>query len=173
MSSYIEIKKELQRVVQPHRAFSKFCKTGQGQYAEHDQFLGVPVPDIRKLALKYKDLPIQEIQILIDSRHNEERQLALFILTRRYEKGSEQDRDFFHQYYLKNIKQINNWNLVDSSAHLIIGAHVMQQENSDILFTLARSPVLWERRIAMVATWWFIRKGSLDLSLMIAEVLLR
>ncbi len=172
MSSYTQIKVELQSTIQSHKTFDKFCKTGPGDYAEHDKFLGIRTSDIRKLALKYKNIPLQEVQLLIDSPFNEERLLALLILVRRYEKGTIQDKDLVYQYYLRNLKQVNNWNLVDSSAHMIIGAYSIRQNNTDILFTLARSSIMWERRIAMVATWWFIRKGNTAVPLTIAEILL-
>ena len=151
---------------------TRFFKTNPGEYAEHDQFIGVKVPILRTIARQYQYLTYDEIIHLLQSPMNEERLLALFIMVHQYQKGSEIIKQEIFELYLKTIKQINNWNLVDASAHLIIGAHVYEKPN-DLLITLAQSPILWERRIAIVATWHAIRKNDPTLTIAIARILLR
>lgn len=150
-----------------------FFKTGAGDYAEHDRFMGVKVPVLRKIAKEFSSLSRVEIKHLLESKYNEERLLALFMLSDQYKKGKGAEKEDLYQLYMSNLKHVNNWNLVDSSAHLILGAHVFDgNASSDILISLAKSDSLWDRRIAMVATWWFIRKGSLDLTPIISTLLL-
>lgn len=149
----------------------KFYKTGIGQYAEHDKFIGVCVPALRKLAIQFKDLLLPSLKELLSSPFNEERLLALLILVGQYERGDADTKLAIYLFYLENISNINNWNLVDASAHLIIGAYLYNKDKSPLV-TLARSEVMWERRIAIVATWYFIRKHSLECTLQLAEILL-
>jgi len=150
-----------------------FFKTGPGDYAEHDRFLGVPVPVVRKIAKQYAHISLQEITVLLASRNNEERLLALFILNLQYKKANDQERHAIYSFYMNNLKQVNNWNLVDSSAHEIIGAHLFNY-NSDknILIKLAQSTNLWERRIAIIATLYFIRTLDFSWTITLAEILL-
>lgn len=155
----------------PSLITAKFYKTGPGDYAEHDQFIGVAVPDLRKIAKTYSALSLEDIQTLIESPINEERLLALFILVNRYRNGNEQARETIYQFYLNHLQHINNWNLVDASAHLIIGAHLLHA-NKAILLKLARSKIMWERRIAIVSTWYFIRHHAFEHTLKIADILL-
>ena len=149
----------------PTERLAVFFKTKEGQYGEHDRFMGVTVPTLRKIAKTYYDL-----SRLITSEFNEERFLALVILINQYQKASDNDKKFFYEFYIDNIKYVNNWNLVDASAYHIIGAYLWDKE--EYLFKLAKSENLWERRIAMVATWYFIRKNELDLTFKIAQLLL-
>lgn len=151
---------------------SFFFKTEAGHYAEHDQFLGVTVPMLRKVAKDFQDLAFEDIQILINSPFNEERFFALVILVSQYQKGNSAIKEEIYQFYMKNLKQVNNWNLVDASAHLILGAHLLKS-NKDILFTLARSNSLWERRIAIVSTWYFIRNNDLEWTFELGKLLLK
>ena len=169
MDTLIALKTTLQksRKNSPSAA-AKFFKTGRGEYAEHDQFIGVPVPALRKIAKIYNALPLSSIKKLMQSPINEERLLALFILVKRYQTQPLTT----YQFYLKNIKHINNWNLVDASAHLIIGAQLLNDDKSTLL-NLARSKVLWERRIAIIATWYFIRHHEFNTTLKIAKILLK
>lgn len=150
---------------------ARFFKTEPGNYAAHDQFMGVPVPTLRTIAKEYKNLSLHDLQILIKSPFNEERLLALFILVMRYQKGNAVTKNECYEFYLRNIKQVNNWNLVDSSAHLILGAHLADKDKK-LLFTLASSDILWERRIAMIATWHFIRQNDLSWTFKVARILL-
>lgn len=146
-----------------------FFKTNEGEYGEHDKFIGVTVPILRKMAKSYYNLDTEDLSRLITSEFNEERFLALAILIMQYQKA--QDKEFFYNFYLNNIKYVNNWNLVDASAHHIIGAYLWDKEK-DYLFTLTKSEILWERRIAMVATWYFIKNNQLDITFEIAKLLL-
>jgi 3-methyladenine DNA glycosylase AlkD len=155
----------------PTEKRSYFFKTDPNSYAAHDQFLGVPVPQIRLIAKKFLDLSRAEIEQLLASPFNEERLLGLIILVHQYEKADTANKNALYQFYMDNLKQVNNWNLVDSSAHLIIGAH-LYDKNRNILISLAQSNDLWERRIAIVATWYFIRKNDLTWTFKIATLLL-
>ncbi len=155
----------------PQEKASMFFKTGTGHYAEGDKFIGVTVPALRKIAKEFANLTFAELETVISSPINEERLLALIILANQYKKASAVLQNEIYQFYLSNLRHVNNWNLVDSSAHLIIGAHLFDR-NREILLTLANSPVLWERRIAIVATWYFIRNHDLTWTFKIAELLL-
>jgi 3-methyladenine DNA glycosylase AlkD len=149
-----------------------FFKTEKGHYAEHDQFIGITVPNLRKIAKHFSSVRLPVIQNLISSKFNEERLLALFILIQQYQKSEKDVQEKLYQFYLSNLKNINNWNLVDASAHLIIGAH-LQDKNRAILQQLAKSKILWERRIAIVSTWYFIKRDDLAWTLKIARMLLQ
>lgn len=148
-----------------------FFKTGPGSYAAHDRFIGVSNPVLRKIAKEFADLTPAEIQALLYSSLNEHRLLALFILVRQYQKASNAQKQEIYCFYLQHIEQVNNWNLVDASAHLIIGTHLIDKEK-DLLLEFAQSDNLWKRRIAIVATWFFIRKNLLDWTFKIAKQLL-
>lgn len=133
--------------------------------------MNVAVPDLRKLAKQYRSLTRCELQQLLESPFNEERLIALFILVDQYQRADAAVKNELYQFYLHNIKQVNNWNLVDSSAHLIMGAHLLHADKS-ILIDMAHSNVLWDRRIAIVATWYFIRANELGWTTKIAQILL-
>lgn len=150
---------------------ARFFKTTPGSYAAHDQFIGIKVPIIRSIARQYKDLDFNDIKELLDSCFNEERLLALIILTTQYEKGNQSIKNAIYEFYQNNINQINNWNLVDASAHLIIGAHLYNKDKN-YLITLSQSTNLWHRRMAVIATLYFIRKNDLDWTFKIAKLLL-
>lgn len=155
----------------PTERLAVFFKTKEGQYGEHDKFIGVTVPNLRKIAKTYYNLSKDDLGELIKSRFNEERLLALVILINQYQKAFDNDKKVFYEFYIDNIKYVNNWNLVDASAHYIIGAYLWDKDK-EYLFKLAKSENLWERRIAMVATWYFIRKNELNLTFKIAQLLL-
>ena len=153
---------------------ARFFKQDAGGYAQHDQFLGLRVPDLRSLVKKFKDLKDEDILELLRSKYNEYRLLALFFLVDRYEKGDLSVKNKVYNLYLQNIEHVNNWNLVDASAHLIIGAHVGQNlAAEDIIYQFVDSKKLWLERIAMVATWHHIRQKRFDIPLQIAEKLLK
>ncbi|MDZ5761176.1 DNA alkylation repair protein [Lyticum sinuosum] len=150
---------------------SIFFKTGIGEYAENDKFIGVTVPTLRKIAKNFVyDCYIEDLDILIRSPINEERLLTLMILIYKYKTSIKEQKEEIYQFYKKNLYYINNWNLVDSSAHLIIGAHLFDKDRS-LLEELARSSNLWERRIAIIATLYFIRKYQLKWTFKIAKLL--
>lgn len=149
-----------------------FYKTGKGDYAEHDQFIGVNVPTLREIAKPFQKLEFDELQALIGSPINEERFLALVILVHQYQTGNHAQQEKVYEFYVKNLTQVNNWNLVDASAHLILGAHLWQKDKA-FLLELAASPSLWDRRIAIVSTWYFIRQEDLNWTFKIATLLLQ
>ena len=172
MNQLAQLKVELQQSITiPQEKQAYFFKTGTGQYAEHDTFIGVTNPTLRILAKKYATLPLEDIQTLIESPVNEERLLALLIAIHQYQKPTLHTKDEIYLFYLGNMQYVNNWNLVDASAHLILGAHI-DTTDKNILLSLAQSDSLWERRIAIVATWHFIRKNQLEWTTTIAAMLL-
>lgn len=167
-----QIKKQLRESITttPEKQ-AVFFKTGIGHYAEHDQFLGLSVPILRQFAKQYKNLGLEDNQLLLQSPFNEERLLALFILVDQYKHANSHEKDLIFEFYKANMHRVNNWNLVDSSAHLIIGAHLLNQDKQ-LLVELSQSSLLWERRISMVATWYFIRNNQLEYTFKIAKLLL-
>jgi 3-methyladenine DNA glycosylase AlkD len=166
-----DIRKELQRLADPEKAaiLQRFFKTGPGQYGEGDTFIGVMVPQSRQVAKRFNDLALEEIRDLLYSDVHEERLVALLILVQKYAKL--QDKEKIVKFYLDNIKQINNWDLVDLSAPCILGAHLMDKDRS-LLYRLAKSNNVWERRVAIVATHHFIRNNDFADTLKIAAMLL-
>ena len=149
----------------------RFFKTGAGQYAEGDKFLGIKVPELRALAKNYRDVSLPEIEPLLHSEWHEARLLALLLLMQFYERANLADRQTAYAFYLANTAHINNWDLVDVSAPHIVGRHLQPTARS-ILAQLARSTSLWERRIAIIATFHFIRQNDFSDTLKIAEILL-
>lgn len=150
----------------------RFFKTGKGQYGEGDKFRGIKVPEIRKLSKKYKDISFSDTKNLLHSKYHEDRLLALFILVLKYQKGDEAIKEKIYKLYLANLKYVNNWDLVDLSAEHIIGA-TLANKDKKLLTKMAKSKVLWERRIAILSTFNFIKKEEYDQTLQIAEILLR
>ncbi|MBI5221675.1 MAG: DNA alkylation repair protein [Candidatus Magasanikbacteria bacterium] len=165
---------ELKLVARPDKAqiLSGFFKTGKGQYGEGDIFLGIYVPIQRGIAKKYLVLDLKDIQILLNSKIHEHRTIALFILIAQYQKADEKIKEKIYKFYLENTKRINNWDLVDLSAPNIVGQQLLKN-NKNILYKLARSKNLWEKRIAIVATLTFIRAKKFDDTLKISEILIR
>ncbi len=149
----------------------RFFKTGPGQYGEGDRFLGVRVPVLRRLARDYRTLPADDALTLLQSRWHEERLLGLLLLVAIYQRGHSADKEAVYDAYLAHTRHINNWDLVDASAEHIVGPHVIP-DKVDVLERLARSPDLWERRIAMLATFHTIRQGQFAPALRIATLLL-
>ena len=150
-----------------------FFKTGKGQYGEGDKFLGLTVPVVRRVIKNYQAMTHQEIDQLIRSKYHEERLAAVLILVSKYQKGDLNEKNDVYDFYLSHTKFINNWDLVDLSAHYIVGAHLFSnKDRQKILKNLAKSMFLWERRIAMISTYYYIRKGEYKLVFDIAEILL-
>lgn len=147
----------------------RFFKTGKGEYGEGDIFAGLTVPQSRKLAIKYKDLPFSEISQLLESKIHEERLIALLILVSNFQKKPLEQRKIY-EFYLKNTKHINNWDLVDLSSHEIVGEYLLDKPKQ-VLLKLAKSKDLWEKRIAIISTFSFIRENNFETSLKIAEIL--
>jgi 3-methyladenine DNA glycosylase AlkD len=150
----------------------RFFKTGPGEYGHGDRFLGIRVPALREVAREFRAAPITAALMLLRSSMHEERLVALFILVERYARGTEAERQRIHEQYLKHVpRYVNNWDLVDASAHYLVGAH-LETRGRALLDELARSPHLWARRVAIIATFWFIKRGSFADTLRIAERLL-
>ncbi len=156
------------------RVLSYFFKTGPGQYGEGDFFLGLTVPVSRKVAKEFAGLPLNEIKILLANKYHEVRMVALAILVANYNKAkNDQERKKIFKFYLANAKKINNWDLVDLTAPNIIGDYcVRYPENLDLLRKMAQAKNLWQRRIAILATFAFIKKGSNQEVFEFAEMLL-
>ena len=168
------LRKDVQALANPKKAklVQGYFKTGPGQYGEGDIFLGLTVPQSRSIAVKYKDLAYLEISALLKSKNHEERFIALVILINNYKYGNEKDRKKTYNFYLKHLRYINNWDLVDLSAHSILGAWLMDKDRK-MLLKLATSQNLWSRRIAVVATYHFIKyQKSSAWTFKIAEMLL-
>ena len=165
-----ELTNELLSLSDPKRAviMQGFFKTGQGQYGEGDVFLGISMPDARKVAKKHSHITLAEVRKLLHSKIHEERMLAVLILLIK----CKDDPSGIAKFYIKYMKQVNNWDLVDVSAPKILGLYLLQRDRS-ILYKLARSPNVWERRASILATLTFIRSGRFDDTFKIAEILLR
>lgn len=169
------IEKDLLRFKKPNKAkiLGRFFKTGKGEYGEGDVFLGLSVPQQREVAKKYPYLTLKELQKLLSSKTHEHRQTALFILTMKYKKSTDGEKKDIFDFYLKNTKNINNWDLVDLSAPNIVGDYLLELENDrSVLYKLAMSKNLWEKRIAMLSTYAFIKRGQFTDTLKISEILL-
>lgn len=162
------IKKEIKQHAVESQSAARFFKTGKGEYAEHDKFLGVNVPTLRSIAKEHRGLPLNDITSLLHSEYNEHRLLALYLLTDRYQTKP----DEAVHLYLDHIEHVNNWNLVDSSAHLILGAYLFDKDRS-LLKTFAIDDSLWIRRIAIVSTWYFIRQNDFKTTLTLSKILLK
>lgn len=191
------LKKELKGKADPKKAqfLGRFFKTGKGEYGEGDMFLGgISAPEQRKIARKYQDLDLSEIQKLLESKYHEERCIALMILVWKFEKARlsggkqiataakgglamtktgaiKENSGDIYVFYIRNIKYINNWDLVDSSADKILGKYLEDKDKS-ILYKLAKSKNLWERRIAIMATFHYIKLEKPEETLKIAKILL-
>lgn len=167
------VEKELKKLKDPKKAkiLSRFFKTGEGEYGEGDIFLGVTVPKQRQIAKKYIDLSLEELQKLLSGKIHEHRLTALLILVSKYGRANEALKKEIFNFYLKNAKNINNWDLVDLSAPNIIGDFLLNKEKL-ILYKLAKSKNLWEKRIAILATYTLIKKNQFEDTLKISEILL-
>ncbi|OGD08897.1 DNA alkylation repair protein [Candidatus Amesbacteria bacterium RIFOXYB1_FULL_44_23] len=152
-----EVQKEVRSHADPERAknFAWFFKTGPGQYGYGDKFLGLNTPLMRSISKKFKQLPLSDVQKLIKSQFHEERSIAIQILVYQFPENPKRIYDF----YLKNTKYINNWDLVDISAPKIVGAFLSDKPRT-ILYRLAKSASLWERRISIIGCLYFIAKNN-------------
>lgn len=167
------IQQDLKKLARSDKAntLQRFFKTGPGQYGEGDKFIGVMVPDIRKVSQKYKDLALKEVLKLLHSPFHEERLCALLILVEQYKKGDNKKQKQIFDLYLKNYKYINNWDLIDLTAPRIVGAYLIDKPK-DILYKLAKSKNLWQRRVSILATFQFIYYGQSKETIKIAKILL-
>lgn len=154
------------------RNLQRFFKTGPGEYGEGDVFVGVRVPVLRRLAREFRALPVDAAVELLRSPMHEERLLALLLLVGAHARGDEEARVRIHDLYLASTRHVNNWDLVDSSAEQLVGAHLRDRDRS-LLDRLAGSDSVWERRMAVIATFHFIKRGEFADTLRIAALLLR
>lgn len=168
------LKKDLEEASNKEKAkaLQRFFKTGEGEYAEGDVFLGLSVPQSRELVKKYPNLDFSTLQFLLDSKIHEERMIALLILVKRYKKSNEEQKGKIFDFYLQNSRNINNWDLVDLSAPNIPGNYLLEKPK-DILYSLAKSKNLWEKRIAIISTAAFIKNNEFQDALKISEILLK
>ncbi|MFH1288676.1 MAG: DNA alkylation repair protein [bacterium] len=152
------IQKELKRLSNKEYAtrLQKYFKTGKGEYGEGDMFLGIRVPTLRKIAKKYRNISIDEASKLVKSKFHEERMFSLFVLVDLFRKSSDVDKKKIYILYLSNTKFINNWDLVDASAGHIVGAYLFTRDKKPI-YVLARSKNIWERRISIMSTSYFLK----------------
>ena len=162
-----EIKSALQDLALPEKAafFPRFFKAGKGEYAEGDEFIGVTVPDQRKIAKEYwQRISLPEIAELLSSKIHEHRHCALLMLVNKFEKAkTETEKSEIVSFYLKHKKFINNWDLVDNSAYKILGRHAFETENENLLRTLAAEENMWSKRMAIVATMFHVKRGEFSL----------
>ncbi|UZE93073.1 MAG: DNA alkylation repair protein [Candidatus Nealsonbacteria bacterium] len=173
MFELIDLKKELKSKasVKKSKNLQRFFKTEPGEYGERDIFLGIKVGDLRKIAEKYKNLSLKGIEKLLYSKIHEERLVALLILVQKFQTDDERLKEKIFKLYLKNTNYINNWDLVDLSADKIIGEYLSDKPR-EVLYKLAMSKNLWERRIAIMSTFQFIKNNEFKETLKILEMLL-
>ena len=168
-----QVHRLLQALGNPLRAKEslRFFKTRPGEYGAGDRFLGIGAPVLRQLARRYRDLPLGEALALLRSGWHEERLVALLILVDQYQRGDTRKRAAIYRCYIRHRSRINNWDLVDCSAEHIVGAH-LQHTDRALLRRLAASRSIWDRRIAILATFHYIKAGEYDETLRIARLLL-
>ena len=169
-----DVKKELKKLQNPKQAklLARFFRTAKGEYGEGDKFLGVMVPQQRQVAGGFPDLSLDELEKLLGSPIHEHRFTALVILMEQYKKAMVKEKGEIVRFYLSNTKNINNWDLVDVSAPKIIGDYLLGKDRS-VLYKLARSKNLWEKRIAILTTAAFIKEGQFKETLEIAKILIK
>jgi len=168
-----DIKNEMRKLANKEIAehSQRFFKTGKGQYGEGDIFLGIRAPVLRKIAKKFRRISLAEVSKLLESKFHEERLLSILMLVNLFKSGNEDDQELIYELYLDKTKFINNWDIVDISAGNIVGEFLFEKDKAP-LYRLVFSENMWERRIAIVATFYFIRNDEFDDTLKIAEILL-
>ncbi|MBU0958426.1 MAG: DNA alkylation repair protein [Nanoarchaeota archaeon] len=169
-----ELIKELKTEENPKQAalLQRFFKTGKGQYGEGDIFLGIKVPKQREIAKKYTGLNLVKIQELLNSKIHEHRLVGLLILVDKFKKSDERERGNIFNFYLKNTKNINNWDLVDLTSHKIVG-EFLKDKKRDKLYELAQSKNLWEKRISVISCFAYIKNDDFKDALRISEILVK
>ena len=167
------ISKELKSLANPKIAehSKRFFKTGKGEYGYGDKFLGIRVPVLRKLVRSYLCIELQQIQHLLESIYHEERLFALLLLVEKFQRGSQKEQKSIYKLYLDNTANINNWDLVDCSAHKIVGPYLADKKRL-VLYKLCKSESLWERRIAIISTYYFIKLNDFEDALNLSSALL-
>jgi 3-methyladenine DNA glycosylase AlkD len=169
--SLAAIVEEMEKLSNPHDSefLQRFFKTGPGQYGEGDLFRGIRVPVVRQTVRKFPDVTVETAGKLLKSKYHEDRLLALLMLVRLFQRGDAAMQKKIYDLYLASTKHINNWDLVDSSAEQIVGGYLFDRSRAP-LARLARSPLLWDRRISILATFYFIKRDEFDQTLRIAEM---
>ncbi len=170
--TFREAFEELEKYADPEKAehSKRFFKSRPGEYGEGDIFLGITVPNQRKVAKKFKRMPLHEVEKLLQSDMHECRLTASMLLVYRIEKAEQEIIDETAEFYLKNLKYINNWDIVDSSCRFIL-AKYLENRDRDLLYELASSDDLWEKRIAMITCYYYIKQNDFKDALAIAEIL--
>lgn len=149
----------------------RFFKTGKGEYGEGDRFIGLNTPEVKNLVKEFTDLPYSEVQKALEGKFHEERLVGLLLLVKRFEKGNDEEKKKVFEMYVDNTKHINNWDLVDVTADKIVGPYLKDQDKSP-LYKFSKSKSLWERRIAIISTYCYIKNANPKETLKIAEILL-
>ena len=149
-----------------------FFKTGKGEYGEGDKFVGIKVPVQRKIAKKFVELNLEDLQTVLNSKIHEERLISLLILVDKYYKADDKVKEDIFRFYKKNRRKINNWDLVDLSAPKIIGAHLLNRDKQ-ILYKYAKSKNLWEKRISIISTYSFIKNHDFKTTLEIPDIFIK
>lgn len=169
----LDLEKRILKLADKKKAelLSRYFKTGKGQYGEGDIFLGLTVPSQREVAKDFCHLSFLDLQKFLNSKYHEFRLIALLILVKKFSKSSESERKKIVDFYLKNLKNINNWDLVDLSCHHILGVYLFDK-NRKILYKLASSKHLWTKRVAVISTFYFIKNNDLDDVYKIAKMLI-
>ncbi|MCX7726080.1 MAG: DNA alkylation repair protein [Chitinispirillaceae bacterium] len=170
--TYKDVIKELSKLGNKKEAenLSKFYKMGKGEYAEKDKLRGIKVPVLRKLVPVFSNISLEDIEKLLHSEYHEDRMLALFLMINKFNKGELEEQERIYKSYMSNTTYVNNWDLVDLSAPYIVGNYLYQRDRSP-LYKLARSSIMWDRRIAIVSTFYFIRKNDFSDTLKIVKIL--
>lgn len=173
MDTFEDVKKALYALANEEKReiLQRFFKTGEGEYGAGDIFLGIPVPESRKVAKSYQHIPLTDVEALLHSKEHECRLCALEILIFRYKKKNTEERDAVFNIYMKNLHYVNNWDLVDLSAPKIVGPHLENRDRT-MLYEMAESDILWERRVSVITTLAFVRKNDLKDAFALCEKLM-
>ncbi len=171
--TYTRVANAINKRKNPVRAehSQRFFRTLKGEYGAGDIFLGLTVPLMRKIAKQYGDLAQKDVEKMLQSKYHEFRLTALFILVSQFERGDEIIQKNVFNFYISHLQHVNNWDLVDCSAHKIVGRWLLTKDKK-ILYKLAKSNDLWKKRVSIIATWWFIREGKLADTFKLSEILL-
>jgi len=171
--TFREISRTLRGIADPAVAehSQRFFKTGKGEYGEGDKFLGIRVPVLREQAKRFENTSLKQIERLLKSSYHEERLCALLLLVRKFENGDVKQQKVIYTLYMKSLQYVNNWDLVDSSAHQIAGFYLVKRSRQP-MYKLAKSKKFWERRIAIMSTFHWIKNNDFDDALAISRLLL-
>ena len=168
-----KIKEDLEKAANPEKVniYQRFFKTGKGEYGEGDIFIGLTVPKQREIAKKYVSLDLNDVKDLLSNKVHEYRLTGFLILVYKFEKADEKEKKNIVEFYLKNIKSANNWDLIDCVADKILGNYLIDKDK-EILYELAKTDNLWKKRIAIISTFGFIKNNQFEDTLKISEILL-